>query len=82
MKFCSNCNNMLIPKNGALICRVCNQEFNLQNIDKGEYKLVKKIAHDVSESEPIIIKTELKNKIITLQDRSAYEDYFASFDAF
>ena len=82
MKFCPNCNNLLIPRTGALFCRVCNQEFILQSIDKIEYKLVKRIGHDVRDIEPIIIKTEIKKKLITFQDRSTHEDYFASFDAF
>lgn len=82
MKFCSNCNNMLIPRNGVLICRICNQEYELQNPDKTEYKLVKKIAYDISKCEPIIVKTETKKGRISLQDRKAYEDYFTTFEQF
>ncbi|MHA2474840.1 MAG: hypothetical protein ACXAES_16575 [Promethearchaeota archaeon] len=52
MRFCENCGNMLIPKNGKLFCKACEEEFELGK-DKESYKIVKKIHHDENETAPI-----------------------------
>ncbi|MHA1985699.1 MAG: hypothetical protein ACW98D_03575 [Promethearchaeota archaeon] len=79
MKFCDTCGNMLIPKNGKLYCKACEEEFEL-GASKEEYKIIKKIRHDEKESAPIIIKEGLKGERISSEDRKAYEDLFSSSD--
>ena len=74
MRFCPNCDNILIPKNKKLYCKACDLEFEL---DKGEnYKLVKTIKHDEKETAPIIVKEGLRRERISDQDRKAYEEFF------
>jgi DNA-directed RNA polymerase subunit M/transcription elongation factor TFIIS len=74
MRFCPNCDNILIPKNKKLYCKACDIEFEL---DKGEnYKLVKTIKHDEKEAAPIIVKEGLKSERISDQDRKAFEEFF------
>ncbi len=68
---------MLIPRNGKLYCKACNEEFDLDVSKKEGYKIVKKIRHDEKESAPIIMKEGLKRERITGQDRKAFEDYFS-----
>ena len=77
MRFCPNCDNILIPKNKKLYCKACNQEFELDK-ETEEYKIVKKIKHDEKESAPIVIKEVMKNDRISAQDRKAYEEFFGS----
>jgi DNA-directed RNA polymerase subunit M/transcription elongation factor TFIIS len=77
MRFCPNCENILIPKNKKLYCKACNQEFELDK-ETEEYKIVKKIRHDEKESAPIVVKEVLKNDRISAQDRKAYEEFFGS----
>jgi DNA-directed RNA polymerase subunit M len=79
VKFCDTCGNMLIPKNGKLYCKACEEEFEL-GASKEEYKIIKKIRHDEKESAPIIIKEGLKGERISSEDRKAYEDLFSSSD--
>ena len=45
MKFCPECDNILIPKNKKLYCKACEKEFEL-NPKTDEYKIVKTIRHD------------------------------------
>jgi DNA-directed RNA polymerase subunit M len=75
MKFCPECDNILIPKNKKLYCKACEKEFELDPKDN-EYKIVKKIRHDEKESAPIIIKETMKADRISGDDRKAYEDLF------
>ena len=70
---------MLIPKNGKLYCKACEEEFEL-GASKEEYKIIKKIRHDEKESAPIIVKEGLKGERISSEDRKAYEDLFSSSD--
>jgi len=79
VKFCDVCGNMLIPKNGKLYCKACDEEFEL-GASKEEYKIIKKIRHNEKESAPIIIKEGLKGERISSEDRKAYEDLFSSSD--
>ncbi|NVM34103.1 MAG: hypothetical protein HWN81_00810 [Candidatus Lokiarchaeota archaeon] len=76
MKFCDNCGNMLVPKNGKLLCKACEEEFDLDISQTDNYKIVKTIKHDEKESAPIIIKEGLKGERISGEDRKAYEDLF------
>ncbi|MHA1436268.1 MAG: hypothetical protein ACTSPD_01705 [Promethearchaeota archaeon] len=75
MKFCPNCDNILIPKKHKLFCKACNQEFELdENTD--DYKIIKTIKHDEREITPIIVKDGLKGDRISAQDRKAFEEFF------
>ena len=78
MKFCTNCDNILIPKNKKLYCKACNEEFDLDTSKTSEYKIVKKIKHDEKETAPIIAKEGLKPERISSQDRKAFEEFFGS----
>jgi len=75
MKFCPNCDNILIPKNKKLYCKACNEGFELDE-KTDDYKIVKTIKHDEKETAPIIIKEGLKSERISAQDRKAYEEFF------
>jgi len=75
MKFCPDCDNILIPKNRKLYCKACEKEFELDP-KTDEYKIVKTIKHDEKESAPIIIKEGLKAERISGEDRKAFEDLF------
>lgn len=79
MKFCDNCGNMLIPKDGKLYCKACEEEFDLGKNQEG-YKIQKKIRHDEKESAPIIVKEGLRGDRISNDDRKAYEDLFSGSD--
>lgn len=79
MRFCDNCGNMLIPKNGKLYCKACEEEFDLEN--KEGYKIQKKIRHDEKETAPIVIKEGLRGERISNDDRKAYEDLFSGSEA-
>lgn len=70
---------MLIPKNGKLYCKACEEEFIIGKNQEG-YKIQKKIRHDEKESAPIIIKEGLKGDRISSDDRKAYEDLFSGSD--
>ncbi len=76
MRFCPNCDNILIPKKKKLFCKACDQEFELDKNSPDDYKLVKTIKHDEKESAPIIIKEGLRGERISGEDRKAYEDLF------
>ncbi|MFX1355690.1 MAG: hypothetical protein ACFFA8_00260 [Promethearchaeota archaeon] len=75
MKFCPECDNILIPKNKKLYCKACDKEFELDP-KTDEYKIVKTIKHDEKETAPIIIKEGLKSERISGEDRKAFEDLF------
>ena len=75
MKFCPECDNILIPKNKKLYCKACEKEFELDP-KTDEYKIVKTIKHDEKEAAPIIIKEGLKAERISGEDRKAFEDLF------
>ena len=76
MKFCDACGNMLMPKNGKLFCKACDEEFDLGESDD-DYKIIKTIKHSDAEIAPIIIKEGLKNDKISGEDRKAYEEFFS-----
>ena len=80
MRFCPNCDNILIPKNKKLYCKACEEEFELDT-KSDDYKIVKTIKHDEKETAPIIVKEGLKSERISAQDRKAYEEFFGSSEA-
>lgn len=41
MRFCPDCENIIIPKNNRLFCRACEKEFELDP-ETNDYKIVKK----------------------------------------
>ena len=75
MRFCPNCDNILIPKDKKLFCKACDEFFEL---GKGEddYKIIKIIKHDDKEIAPIIIKESSRKDRISIEDRKAYEEFF------
>ena len=74
MRFCDQCGNMLVPKNGKLLCKACEEEFDLDTSE--DYKIRKSIKHDEKESAPIVVKESLRGDRISGDDRKAYEDRF------
>ena len=78
MRFCPDCDNILIPRKKKLYCKACDKEFNLDSNEQDEYKIVKTIKHDEKEIAPIIIKEGLKGDKISDQDRKAFEEFFSS----
>ena len=78
MRFCPDCDNILIPRKKKLYCKACDKEFNLNTNQQDEYKIVKTIKHDEKEIAPIIIKEGLKGDKISGEDRKAFEEFFSS----
>lgn len=76
MRFCPDCDNILIPRKKKLYCKACDKEFDLDSNQQDEYKIIKTIRHDEKEIAPIIIKEGLKGDKISDQDRKAYEEFF------
>ena len=76
MKFCDNCGNMLVPKNGKLLCKACEEEFDLDTSKTEDYTIKKSIKHDEKESAPIVVKDSLRGDRISGDDRKAFEDRF------
>ena len=79
MKFCPDCDNILIPKNKKLYCKACEKEFELGS-NPEDYKIIKTIKHDEKTAAPIIIKQGLKGERISGEDRKAYEEFFTGSD--
>ena len=71
---------MLVPKNGKLHCKACEEEFDLDTSKTEDYKIKKSIKHDESESAPIVVKESLQGNRISGDDRKAYEDLFEISD--
>ncbi|MBY9002627.1 MAG: hypothetical protein KGD73_01525 [Candidatus Lokiarchaeota archaeon] len=80
MRFCPNCDNILIPKNKKLYCKACEEEFELDQEKEG-YKIVKKIKHDEKEIAPVVLRESMKSSRISAQDRKAYEEFFGGSEA-
>jgi len=76
MKFCEQCDNILIPRKKKLYCQACDQEFNLPQDEQEEYVIVKHLRHEDNEALPIIIKKGIKSTKISPQDRKAHEEFF------
>ena len=80
MRFCPDCDNILIPKNKKLYCKACEKEFELDPNNKN-YNIVKTIKHDDKEAAPIVIKKVIARSKISAQDRKAFEEFFEMGDA-
>lgn len=80
MRFCPECDNILIPKNKKLYCKACDKEFDLGK-DQEDYKIIKTIKHDEKELAPIVVKDRILGERISGEDRKAWEDYFGSSEA-
>ena len=76
MEFCEECGNILLPKNGALYCRVCKKEFKAKKAVIDSYKIKKKITKDKKSQMTLIIEDHNEEQTITEDDRKAYEEYF------
>jgi len=76
MRFCKNCDNILIPNKKKLYCSACDEFFEIQKEDAEEYVIVKHLKHEAAEVLPIIIKNGLKSSKISPQDRKAHEEFF------
>ena len=76
MRFCPDCDNILIPRKKKLYCKACDKEFDLDSNQQDDYKIVKTIKHDEKEIAPIIVKEGLKGDKISDQDRKAFEEFF------
>jgi DNA-directed RNA polymerase subunit M/transcription elongation factor TFIIS len=75
MRFCENCNNILIPRKKKLYCKACDEEFEL-GTNQDDYKIIKMIKHDDKETAPVIVKETARGGRISAQDRKAFEEYF------
>jgi len=75
MRFCPDCDNILIPKNKKLFCKACEKEFEIDPTNK-DYNIVKTIKHDDKEAAPIVVKKVLTKPKISDQDRKAFEEFF------
>jgi DNA-directed RNA polymerase subunit M/transcription elongation factor TFIIS len=80
MRFCPDCDNILIPKNKKLYCKACEKEFKIDP-NNNDYNIVKTIKHDDKEAAPIVIKRSIANTKISAQDRKAFEEFFDVGDA-
>lgn len=80
MRFCPDCDNILIPKNKKLYCKACEKEFDIDP-NNNDYNIVKTIKHDDKEAAPIVIKKVLAKSRISAQDRKAFEEFFDMGDA-
>lgn len=75
MKFCPDCDNIILPRNNKLYCKACDKEFDL-DAKTDDFKIIKKIRHDEKESAPIVVKETMSSAKISSQDRKAYEEFF------
>ncbi len=71
MRFCPNCDNILIPRNNGLYCRVCEKEFKFDPKVE-DYTIIKIIKHNDREFAHIVYKNGLKID----KDRKTFEDFF------
>ena len=54
LNYCPVCNNLLVPKDNHLYCRVCDKNYKLVKNKEGEYKNVTRL-NPKEEIEPPII---------------------------
>jgi uncharacterized Zn finger protein (UPF0148 family) len=80
MRFCPDCDNILIPKNKKLYCKACEKEFEIDS-NNNDYNIIKTIKHDDREAAPIVIKKVIARSKISDQDRKAFEEFFDVGDA-
>ena len=76
MRFCSECENLLLPHMKKLYCRTCNTEFELIQNDFDEYKVKKTIKNKHIELYPVIYSEFPGIVNISSQYRKAYEEFF------
>jgi DNA-directed RNA polymerase subunit M/transcription elongation factor TFIIS len=82
MKFCSECGTLLIPKKDkasgeiSIICRKCGTEFPPDASDLEEYRLSFNSGTASHDRIAIIKEHSQKAKLVTDEDREAYEDFF------
>jgi DNA-directed RNA polymerase subunit M/transcription elongation factor TFIIS len=76
MRFCPNCENILIPRNKKLYCKVCNKEFDLNPDCLNEYRSSKHILNEVQQNYIVSKDHSIKSFPISNELRKAYEDFF------
>jgi len=80
MRFCPDCDNIMIPRNKKLYCKACDKEIEIDP-NNNDYKLVKTIKHDDKEAAPVVVKRIIARSKISAQDRKAFEEFFDVGDA-
>ena len=78
MRFCPECENLLIIRGKKLYCKACNSYFEIPSDFQNDSVLVKNINHSEREFEPVIIENKLEDNHISNEYRKAYEEYFPS----
>ena len=77
MKFCPDCDNLLMSKDKKFYCKVCDKLFEINPNAKHEYLLVKKVNYDGVEEEPFVVKNDSLGSDAPNEYRKAYEDFFS-----
>ncbi len=78
MKFCPNCDNILIPRDRKLFCKVCNQEFELKPDYFYDYNIIHIIKHEEGQFIPKIVKGNSKIVQISNKLGKVHEDFFVN----
>ena len=78
MKFCPDCNNLLMSKNKKVFCKTCGKSFEVKPDEKTDYMLKKKIPREDLEFKPYVLKNDSRKRNGVMEYRKAYEDYFSS----
>ena len=47
MRFCPDCDNIMIPRKKKLYCKACDMEFDLDTNQQDAYKIVKTFLKDM-----------------------------------
>ncbi len=76
MKFCPECENMLISKNKKLYCKTCDLLFEVNLDKKQDYMMTKVMKPEESDLSPFVLKDNARKSDYTSEYRKAYEDYF------
>lgn len=80
MKWCPECDNILLPSRGKLFCRACNKYHNFEDGDEEKYKMVKTIKRDERDLTPAIMRGGVTGEKISADDRRAFDDFFRTND--
>lgn len=78
MNYCPKCNNLLVPRNDHLYCRICDKEYELFKDEEGEYTNVRRFG-EKKDAETPIVDSNLEESI-SERDRESHEDYFGTIE--
>lgn len=78
MRFCPECDNMLLPQKGKLFCKTCQKEYEFDDFASEEYTSIIRVDNDELNEMPVYIVREVSNSTISSDQRKAFEDYFVS----